>query len=219
MPSKKSILLKSQGFTLVELLIVVAIIGVLASQGVPAYRRMIMKSRKGEAQIMLGNIATAESAFFSEYGSYGEHLARMGATMEGIQFVYAGGVGVNANCGRKGAGWFPTALIVPALNANPSYNAALPGIIMGPAGVGVPIVNLSNMVGRGTQGTCRPAPTTTNILAGVPPVLPAYTATATGFIRGGTFAAQNNCGGALLNCDQWTINEQRILQNAVDGIN
>ena len=69
MPSKKSILLKSQGFTLVELLIVVAIIGVLASQGVPAYRRMIMKSRKGEAQIMLGNIATAESAFFSEYGS------------------------------------------------------------------------------------------------------------------------------------------------------
>ncbi len=91
MPSKKSILLKSQGFTLVELLIVVAIIGVLASQGVPAYRRMIMKSRKGEAQIMLGNIATAESAFFSEYGSYGSHLARMGAIMEGIQFVYAGG--------------------------------------------------------------------------------------------------------------------------------
>ncbi|NQW45471.1 MAG: prepilin-type N-terminal cleavage/methylation domain-containing protein, partial [Deltaproteobacteria bacterium] len=94
MSSKKSILLKSQGFTLVELLIVVAIIGVLASQGVPAYRRMIMKSRKGEAQIMLGNIATAESAFFSEYGSYGDHLDRMGATMEGAQFVYAAGVNV-----------------------------------------------------------------------------------------------------------------------------
>lgn len=184
MPSKKSILLKSQGFTLVELLIVVAIIGVLASQGVPAYRRMIMKSRKGEAQVMLGNIATAESAFFSEYGSYGDHLARMGATMEGLQFIYAGGVNVAVGCGRKVAPWFPTALTVPALNANPNYNNALAGTVMGSAGVGVSISNLSNMVGRSTQTACRPIGATEPSLAGVPTVPPAYTATATGFIRG-----------------------------------
>ena len=198
MPSKKSILLKSQGFTLVELLIVVAIIGVLASQGVPAYRRMIMKSRKGEAQIMLGNIATAESAFFSEYGVYGDHLARMGATMEGTQFVYAGGVSVAAGCGRRGA-WFPDGLLVPALLSNPNYNVAL-----------APVNGQSsNMIGRITQGSC---------LGTVVLALPgtAYVASATGYIRGGSAAVQDGCVGG---CDQWTINQNRALINFLDGIN
>ena len=142
MPSKKSILLKSQGFTLVELLIVVAIIGVLASQGVPAYRRMIQKSRKGEAQIMLGNIATAESAFFSEYGSYGNHIARMGAMMEGTNFIYAAGVNVKDNCVVITTNYYPTATNVPALLSNPQYQTLL---------------GSGNMIGRLAQVIAIPA--------------------------------------------------------------
>ncbi len=208
MPSKKSILLKSQGFTLVELLIVVAIIGVLASQGVPAYRRMIMKSRKGEAQIMLGNIATVQSAFFSEYGAYGDHLARMGATMEGTQFVYAGGVGVDGGCARKVAPWFPLAATIPALLSNPNYNVAL-----------APVNGQSsNMIGRATQASCLAAAATDASLTGA---AAAYLATATGYIRGGTLEQQNGCAGgaAGLNCDQWTMDQNRSLINVVDGIN
>ena len=208
MPSKKSILLKSQGFTLVELLIVVAIIGVLASQGVPAYRRMIMKSRKGEAQIMLGNIATAESAFFSEYGSYGDHLARMGATMEGAQFVYAGGVNVVAACARVGAPWFPTVANVPALASNPSYSVAMVAVNG----------QDSNMIGRAlaNQTNCLPSIVLAAPAAGAVPV---YQASATGYIRGGTLAVQRNCDGVLANCDQWTITQNRNLININDGIN
>ena len=215
MPSKKSILLKSQGFTLVELLIVVAIIGVLASQGVPAYRRMIMKSRKGEAQVMLGNISTVESAFFSEYGAYGDHLARMGATMEGTQFVYAGGVGVGDGCARKEAPWFPLAATIPALNGNPQYNTPLPGVVVAGAAA---IANLSNMIGRATQASCRAAAATDASLTGA---AAAYLATATGYIRGGTLDQQNGCAGgaAGLNCDQWTMDQNRSLINVVDGIN
>ena len=218
MPSKKSILLKSQGFTLVELLIVVAIIGVLASQGVPAYRRMIMKSRKGEAQIMLGNIATAESAFFSEYGSYGSHLARMGAVMEGIQFVYAGGVNFVGNaCNLSVApNVFPPINTVDALGANPAYYQEIAAAVATtPLAPGINLQR-GNRVGRNTQTAC---------LATIPmaiPVAPApasYQASATGYIRGGNITEQDNCKQVLANCDQWTITQNRNLININDGIN
>ncbi|MCX6103026.1 MAG: prepilin-type N-terminal cleavage/methylation domain-containing protein [Proteobacteria bacterium] len=208
MPSKKSILLKSQGFTLVELLIVVAIIGVLASQGVPAYRRMIMKSRKGEAQIMLGNIATAESAFFSEYGGYGDHLARMGAIMEGAQFVYAAGVNSDDACAKKTKGFFPTSAVLPTLLSNPNYQLAMAAVNG----------QLGNVIGRGTQKICLPTDGQDNgTLVGA---AAAYTASATGYIRGGSTAQQNNCNKeGVASCDQWTINQNRLLINANDGIN
>ena len=210
MPSKKSILLKSQGFTLVELLIVVAIIGVLASQGVPAYRRMIMKSRKGEAQIMLGNIATAESAFFSEYGGYGDHLARMGATMEGAQFVYAAGVNSDGICTKKASGFLPTTnpTGLPALLSNPQYQTAMAAVNL----------QSGNVIGRGTQIVCLTTqPQTEATLVGA---AAAYLASATGYVRGGSTTQQNNCNGTgVASCDQWTINQNRLLININDGIN
>lgn len=66
------------GFTLVELLIVVAIIGVLATIGVPTYRRMVQKSKQAEAKIELGALYQCEAAFFAEWGSYGSFLKKMG---------------------------------------------------------------------------------------------------------------------------------------------
>ena len=59
---------KQTGFTLVELLIVVAIIGVLSTIGVPTFKRMIQKSKKSEAKVNLGGLYTAEQAFFAEKG-------------------------------------------------------------------------------------------------------------------------------------------------------
>jgi type IV pilus assembly protein PilA len=58
------------GFTLIELMIGVAIIGILASVGIPNYLRFQMKAKSAEAKLNLAAIRTAEKAFFSEYGSY-----------------------------------------------------------------------------------------------------------------------------------------------------
>jgi type IV pilus assembly protein PilA len=74
---------KEKGFTLVELLIVVAIIGVLSTVGIPTFRRMIQKSKKSEAKVELGGLYTAESSFYAEYGGYGNHLARIGFQIDG----------------------------------------------------------------------------------------------------------------------------------------
>ncbi|MBY0370262.1 prepilin-type N-terminal cleavage/methylation domain-containing protein, partial [bacterium] len=72
-----------RGFTLVELLIVVAIIGVLSTIGVPTFKRMIQKSKKAEAKVGLGGLYTTEAAFFAEYNGYGNNLAKMGYAIDG----------------------------------------------------------------------------------------------------------------------------------------
>jgi len=51
-----------QGFTLIELMIVVAIIGILAAVAIPAYSDYTAKAQASEAFVMLDGIKTAISA-------------------------------------------------------------------------------------------------------------------------------------------------------------
>ena len=63
--------LKSQkGFTLIELMIVVAIIGILAAIAIPNFLTYQLKSRQAEAKTNLQAIKTSEVAFQAERGCY-----------------------------------------------------------------------------------------------------------------------------------------------------
>jgi type IV pilus assembly protein PilA len=63
--------LKGQkGFTLIELMIVVAIIGILAAIAIPNFLQYQMKSRQAEAKVNLNAIKTSEIAFQAERGCY-----------------------------------------------------------------------------------------------------------------------------------------------------
>jgi prepilin-type N-terminal cleavage/methylation domain-containing protein len=61
---------RQHGFTLVEIMITVAIIGILAAIAIPAFSNYQNRSRRAEAFANLGAIAKLEKSYFSEYSVY-----------------------------------------------------------------------------------------------------------------------------------------------------
>jgi type IV pilus assembly protein PilA len=66
------------GFTLVELMVVVAIIGVLSAVAVPNFKKYQAKSKTSEAKLQLSAVYTAQQSFYSDFDSYGPCLLFMG---------------------------------------------------------------------------------------------------------------------------------------------
>lgn len=181
------ILTGQKGFSLVELMITVAIIGVLAAIAVPNYMQFQRKARQSEARSTLGGLFEAETAYQSTGSGYTNNLFAMGYIPQGT-LIY--------DCGyAAGAMVFgPTDPVNPA-NGGPGYASLF---VDTRGACAVPNCLIPAIVGN--IGAAAAAPASVSPVAGGPTF---------------TMGCGGNIGLAAV--DTWTINQGKQLINTVVG--
>lgn len=79
--SSQTVPVQDRGFTLIELMIVVAIVGILAGVAYPSYTEYVYKGRRADAIAALGAVQQAQERWRSNNTTYGT-LAQIGASAQ-----------------------------------------------------------------------------------------------------------------------------------------
>jgi type IV pilus assembly protein PilA len=196
----------NQGFTLVELMVVVAIIGILAAVAIPNFVKYQAKSRQTEAKIGLAAIFTAEKSFSAENNTYTGCLAQAGYTPDGQNHYYSVGYVASsataAKCGPTGTSacdYFSFSGTTPVGKCN--------------------AVDVTYLATGTWTATASDSAFPENMKANQAVTTPPGSASIASVISSTTFTA--GATGQVSNLttnDYWTINDQKVLINSVSGI-
>ncbi len=131
---------KISGFSLIELMIVVAIIGIIVAFGYPVYTEKMIETRRTDAKEALSRLATLQEKYFTECNRYATGLMV---------------IGVPPTCAALNIPWSDAA---PFVSSDGHYAIS---ILPPPAGPGAPCTAATcfmlqaNPVGAGASGMQR----------------------------------------------------------------
>lgn len=97
---------RAAGFTLLELMIAVIIIGVLAAIALPSYSKQIIKGNRAAAEAMLMDVAQREQQYLLDNRSYAS-AANCGALATSLGITVDARVSANYSCVVTAAGGPP----------------------------------------------------------------------------------------------------------------
>ncbi len=184
-----NVMKNNKGFSLVELMVVVAIIGILASVAIPQFSKFQARSRQSEAKAQLSGVYTAQKSFSAEWSYYYDGLRTVGYSPDataGLRYNVAIGAGAASSAVPAGYNFIAAAGDSSDLNGGTMCQAA-----GAPAAcVFAPAYTVAAPAGAASMSTT------------------VFTAVASG----------NPNTRVLGNVDTWTINQDKLLRNTVAGI-
>lgn len=121
---------KTQGFTVLELLVAVAIVGILVNLSITNYNSKKAKAHQAEAKLALAAVFNLEKSFYSEYAAYIADFDAIGYTPEGYKRFYAIGWQATSNAGTiKGYSSAPGVSYYAPVNRPVNNACAIPCLV------------------------------------------------------------------------------------------
>lgn len=94
---------KKNGFTLIELMVAIAIIGIIASVAYPSYVDSVRKTKRSDARVTLTQMAATQERLFTENNSYSNNLSDLGGatSQDGYYNISIANTGCSQAVGGK----------------------------------------------------------------------------------------------------------------------